>query len=124
MNLVDSSGWLEYLIDGSNAAFFAPIIEDSANLLVPTICLYEVFKRAQQMRGMDDAARSVGDMLRGQVVELDTALALDAARLAVETKLAMADSIILATARSFGATLWTQNAHFRGLPDARYCEKK
>ena len=123
MNLVDSSGWLEYFGDGLNADFFAEAIEDVENLVVPAICLYEVYKLAHQLRGITDTANCIGDMLRGYVVELDTALALDAARISLETKLAMADSMILATARSYDAILWTQDAHFRGLPDVRYIEK-
>jgi len=123
MNLVDSSGWLEYFADGPNADFFATAIKDADNLIVPAVCLYEVYKRVLLLAGEREAAKSVGNMLRGHVVELDTALALAAARISLETKLAMADSMILATARSYGATLWTQDAHFRGNSDVQYIEK-
>ena len=81
MNVVDSSGWLEYFADGPNASFFAPAIENSAALVVPSISLYEVFKRVLQQRGEDAALQAVAAMARGRIVDLDTQLALDAAKL-------------------------------------------
>lgn len=124
MNLVDSSGWLEYLADGQNADFFASAIEDSENLLVPVICLYEVFKRLAQLRDISTAQRSIGDMLNGQVIPVDQSLALSAANVSLNLKLAMADSLILATARAYSATLWTQDEHFKNLPGVKFIEKK
>jgi predicted nucleic acid-binding protein len=124
MNLVDSSGWLEYLADCQNADFFASAIEDSENLLVPVICLYEVFKRLAQLRDISTAQRSIGDMLNGQVIPVDQSLALSAANVSLNLKLAMADSLILATARAYSATLWTQDEHFKNLPGVKFIEKK
>ena len=124
MNVVDSSGWLEYLSDGVNADFFAPPIEDEENLVTPTICIYEVFKRVLGELGEERALDAVGTLLRGNVVELSQQEAIEAARLSVQYKLAMADSIILATARTFQATLWTQDAHFKEIEGVRYIEKK
>ena len=124
MNVVDSSGWLEYLSDGANADFFAPLIEDEENLVTPTICIYEVFKRVLGELGEERALDAVGTLLRGNVVELSQQEAIEAARLSAQLKLAMADSIILATARAYQATLWTQDAHFRDMEGVRYCEKK
>ncbi|MCU0247354.1 MAG: type II toxin-antitoxin system VapC family toxin, partial [Bryobacter sp.] len=112
MNVVDSSGWLEYLADGPNADFFAKAIEKPAELAVPTVSLYEVFKRVFQQRGEGDALQAVALMRQGRVMELSEPLALAAARLSAETGLPMADSIILATARACSATLWTQDAGF------------
>jgi predicted nucleic acid-binding protein len=123
MNLVDSSGWLEYIAGGPNDSFFAPAIEDTNRLIVPAICLYEVYKRIILQRGQNEATKRIGAMLHGTVVPIDTALALEAARLSVETKLAMADSLIWATARLYNATLWTQDQHFKNLPGVRYIEK-
>jgi len=122
-NVVDSSGWLEYFADGENADFFAAAIEDAGNLVVPVISLYEVFKRVYQQRGSGEALQSVAVMEQGQVVPLDETLALSAAKLSVELKLPMADSIILATARFQNATLWTQDADFNGLDGVQYTEK-
>lgn len=117
MNVVDSSGWLEYLADGPNASFFAPAIERSADLLVPTLSIFEVFKRVLGQRDESQALQSIALMHQGQVVELTASLALDAARLSRSARLPMADSIMLATARAHGATLWTQDSDFEGLPD-------
>lgn len=115
MNVVDSSGWLEYLAEEPNADFFAPAIEDTGNLVVPVISLYEVFKRVYQQRGEDDALKAVGLMMQGQVVDLDATLALSAVKLSHDISIPMADSLILATARAYQATLWTQDEHFKDI---------
>jgi toxin FitB len=123
MNVVDSSGWLEYFADGSNADFFAGAITDEANLVVPTICLYEVFKRLSVQRGTDAALRAMGMLYRGQLAPLSDEIALQAALLSLEHKLPMADSIILATARAHRATLWTQDADLKDLPGVQFIAK-
>ena len=123
MNVVDSSGWLEYLAGGRHAATFAPPIRDSERLIVPTICLYKVFKQLSLQRGEDAALEAVGVLYSGQVVDLTAETALYAAQLSVEHKLAMAESLILATARLHHATLWTQDRHFAGLEGVQYIEK-
>ncbi len=120
MNVVDSSGWLEYLADGPNADFFAPAIENTPDLVVPSLSLYEVFKRVLQQRGEGDALQAVALMSQGRVVDLDTDLALRAAKVSVEYKLPLADSVMLATAHSCDATLWTQDADFEGVEGVRY----
>lgn len=120
MNIVDSSGWLEYFANGRNASFFAPAIESTSQLIVPTLSLYEVFKRLLQQRGEEPALQAVALMHQGAVVDLDPALALAAARLSLELRLPMADSVMLATARAFGATLWTQDEDFEGKEGVRY----
>lgn len=124
MNLVDSCGWLEYFAGGANAAFFAPALESSETpLLVPTLCLYEVFRRILVQFGREQAVEKVAAMRRGVIVPLDERLALNAALLGHELKLAMADSVILATARSYDAIIWTQDAHFEGLEGVSYSPK-
>src|SRR5205085_3133194 len=107
MNVVDSSAWLEYFADGPNADFFAPAIEDTGNLIVPTVSLFEVFKRVLQQRGESDALQAVALMQQGRVVNLDISVALQAAKLSHDLKLPLADSIILATAQAHNAMLWT-----------------
>ena len=99
MNLVDSSGWLEYLAGGSNADFFAPAIEDTDKLVVSTINLYEVFKRVYQQRGEDDALKAIVLLLQGNVVEVNTSIALDAARFSADHKLPIVDAVIYMTAK-------------------------
>ncbi|MBK6328129.1 MAG: type II toxin-antitoxin system VapC family toxin [Chloroflexi bacterium] len=123
MNVVDSSGWLEYFADAPNAEFFAPAIENSPELLVPAISLYEVFKRVLQQVGEDKALEAVSFMMQGQVVELNALLAINAAKLSNQFKIPMADSIILATARHHDAVLWTQDADFATIPDVQYIPK-
>jgi toxin FitB len=123
MNVVDSSGWLEYFADTKSADFFAAAIENTAELIVPVITIYEVFKKILQQRGEDEALIAVATMSQGIVVELDSSIAMVAARLSHENKLPMADSLILATARSNEADLWTQDEHFEGLPGVRYRRK-
>ena len=123
MNVVDSSGWLEYFADGPNANFFASAIEDTDRLVVPVISIYEVFKRILQQRGEDEALQAVGVMTQAHVIDLDVTIALASAKLSHDQKLPMADSIILATAQANNATLWTQDADLDGKHNVRYISK-
>ena len=123
MNVIDSSGWLEYFIGGKNANFFAPVIEDTANVIVPTISIFEVFKRTLVEKNRENALEAVAMMYDGKIVDLDREIALIAAELSFELKLPMADSIILATARANDAILWTQDMHFNGLARVKYIKK-
>lgn len=123
MNVVDSSAWLEYFADGVNAGEFATVIEASESMIVPALTIYEVFRRICQIKDEAAAMSVVAVMAQGRVVDFTAALALDAARLSLETGLATADSIILATSRSEGALLWTQDAHFAGLSGVEYRAK-
>lgn len=124
MNVVDSSGWLEYLADGPNAGFFASAVEATGDLIVPSISIYEVFKRVLQQRGENAALQATALMQQGRVAELTASLALTAAHLGVEESLPMADSIMLATARAFDATLWTQDADFASIAGVKYIAKQ
>jgi toxin FitB len=124
MNVVDSSGWLEYFADGPNASIFAKPIEATRSLLVPSLSLFEVFKRVSQQRDEDEALRAIAVMEQGKVVDLDRATALEAARISIAHGIAMADSLMLATAHRHSATLWTQDSDFDGLPGARYYAKR
>lgn len=123
MNVVDSSGWLEYFADTENAKHFAKVICDTSKLLVPTISIAEVFKRVLQQRGENMALQIVATMQQGSVIDLDSSLALSAAKLGNELKLPMADAIILATARRHGAILWTQDTDFVGMEGVKYFPK-
>ena len=123
MNLVDSSGWLEYFADGKNAEFFAPPIQDIKNLTVSTINLYEVFKKILEQKDENGALQAIAVMQQARVIDFNSTFSLSSASLSHELKLPMADSIILATARSLKATLWTQDLHFANLPDVKYISK-
>ncbi len=116
LNVVDSSGWLEYLVDSDRAKLFAPAIEDTDNLLVPVISIYEVFKKVRRDRGDDDALQVTSAMKPERVIDLDLSLTPEAARYA----LPLPDSINYATAIRFDATLWTQDEDFEKLPGVRY----
>jgi len=124
MNIVDSCGWLEYFAEEENADFFAAAIEDTDHLIVPVISVYEVFKKVLQTQGRAMAEIRVADMVKGEIIDLTMPIAMNAAVLSVDLKLPMADGIILATMREYNATLWTQDAHFKGMPGVQFIEKK
>jgi len=124
MNVVDSSGWLEFFADGPNAAFFARPIQSAKKLIVPTMSVFEVFKRIADQRGEHDALQAVAVMQQGKVVDLTLPLALDSARTSIERRLPMADSVMLATAQAFGAVLWTQDSDFANIEGVKYVARK
>lgn len=120
MNLVDTSGWIEYFYEGSNASYFAKPIEDTVNLIVSVINLYEVFKKVRIDADEARALHVVAQMKQGRVITLREDIALKAALISVQYKLPMADSFIYATGQIEKAAIWTQDADFRGLPDVNY----
>lgn len=124
MNLVDSSAWLAYFANEPTADDFAEAIEDIELLLVPTVCLHEVFKVVLRQRGEDDAFQAVAAMSEGTVVDLTSDIALEAAAVGLEEGLAFADSVIYAIARQHKALLWTQDRHFEGKAGVRFFPKK
>lgn len=124
MNLVDSSGWLEYFADGENADFFASAIENVDHLIVSSINIYEVFKRILSQRDEHSALQAVAIMEQGQVIDLTSEIALSAAQISIENKIPMADSIIYATSKANKALLWTQDVDFQGLENVKYLQKK
>lgn len=124
MNVVDSSGWIEFLGGGANADFFAAAISDASRLVVPSISVFEVCRWMRRELGERRALDAMALMQQGSIVDLDATLAMSAARLSLELKLPMADSIILATARASEATLWTLDDDFEGLDDVKYIAKK
>lgn len=119
LNVVDSSAWLEYFADTARAKLFAAAIEDVGNLIVPAIVLYEICKKVRRERGEDAALQVAAALESGRIVEFDASLALEASRL----DLPLADSLIYATARRLGATVWTQDVDFAGLDGVRYFAK-
>ena len=124
MNVVDSSGWLAYFAGESNAKYFAPALQLPQELVVPTVTLYEVFKVVLRESCENDALLAVAAMQKGTVVDLTPKLAIAASKLSLRYALPMADAIILATAQKFEATLWTQDAHFKGLDGVRHVVKE
>jgi predicted nucleic acid-binding protein len=123
MNIVDSSAWLEFLAGTKHGERFSQIIKNTKLLLVPTVILYEVFKKILIEKGEDTALKIIAHMKLGKIVDLDLDLALSAGSVSRHTKLPLADSIILATAQKYGATLWTLDSDFKGLPRVKYFAK-
>ena len=123
MNLVDSCGWLEYFSDGPNADNFAKPIQETDSLIVPTLSMYEVFKVALRERGEDAALQAVAIMKQGQEVDLNSSLAIQAAKISFDLKMPMADAIILTTARAYQAIVWTQDDDFAGISGVKYFVK-
>jgi toxin FitB len=123
MNVVDSSGWLEYFAGGTNADFFAPAIQDADRLVVPTITIYEVYKRLLLYGNDVRPTWNISLLLHAHVIAVDAYLAVAAAENSLQFRLSLADSIILTTASLYRAILWTQDAHFAGIPGVEYIPK-
>jgi predicted nucleic acid-binding protein len=123
MNIVDSSCWLEYLMDTEIGANVALIIENPAELVVPTITLYEVYKKLATEKDEEYALNVVSYMQTGTVIDLNIALSLSAARISREQKLSMADSIIYATSLYYSAVIFSCDKHFKELPNVQYFQK-
>lgn len=123
MNLVDSSGWLEIFTQGNNSSKFLKPLESMELVIVPTICIFEVFRVILKKRGESEAIRCALEMQQGQVVPLDEESAVDAAKISIDLNLAMADSIIYTVARKHEAVLWTQDEHFQNLPGVKFIPK-
>ena len=124
MNVVDSSAWIEFFVDGPNARFFAKAVGDVESLLVPSVVILEVYRYILRQRGRQEALEAAAAMRQGRVVDLDEGLAIEAAELGASHRLPLADSIIYASAVANEATLWTQDADFEGLDGVRYRSKR
>ena len=124
MNIVDSSGWLSYFADEPNAKHFSSPLNDTASLVVPTVTIYEVFKVVLRESSENEAFQAAVAMRKGTVVDLTVTLAIAASKLSLVHNLPMADSIILATAKEFVATIWTQDSDFKNIGGVKYFPKK
>lgn len=120
MNLVDSSGWIEYFTNGPNASYFAKPIEQTGDLIVPVVCLFEVYKKVRSSVDEKQALMAVTQMKLGRIVDITEDIALSAASISLDSRLGMADSLIYAIARSHRAFLWTQDEDFKNLPNVFY----
>ena len=123
MNLVDSSGWLEYLADSKNAKLFAPAIEKTDELIVSTINIYEVYKKILLEKDENSAIQVIGLMQQAKVIVVDSSIAIQAAKLSYEQKIPMADSLIYITAKQNNAIVWTQDIDFKDLDGVKYFRK-
>ena len=123
MNIVDSSGWLEFFADGPNADDFSVPLSDTEILIVPSITVFEIFKVVLRERDEDSALSAVSLMRQGRIVDLSFELSIQAAKLSHEFRISMADSIILTTAYTYDATVWTQDSDFKGFQNVKYFPK-
>jgi toxin FitB len=114
--LVDSSGWIEYLAARPKADLFAPYIEGSQPLVSSAIQVYEIYKVVRRDVNEERAIEAVSALRTTTIEPLAEGLALEAADLALELGLAMADAMIYATASRHEAEIVTGNADFAGLP--------
>jgi predicted nucleic acid-binding protein len=121
--LVDSSGWIEYFTGGANAAKYGTFLEKTANVLTPTVVLYEVYKLVKRERSEEEALLAAAQIQKTRLVPLSDSLALAAADVSLEFHLAMADSIVYATARAEDAELVTSDGDLRGLPGVTFLRK-
>jgi toxin FitB len=119
-NIVDSSGWIEYFLDSVRADLFAEPIESKSNLVVPASTIFEVCRVLDRKLPQDMVDTCVDVMRLGKVVPLDERIAVRAARLGAQHRLAFGDAVIYATALAKGATLWTQDADYEHLPQVNF----
>ena len=124
MNIVDSSGWLEYFSGGPNSEQFATPLKDQQSLIVPVITIYEVFKVVLREADETGALQAAAAMQKGTVIDLTTSIAMNASKLSLQYTLPMADSIILSTAQSYECLIWTQDSDFKNLPGVKFFPKK
>lgn len=119
-NVIDSSAWLEYLADGPNAGDFAAAIEAVERLVVPPLVMAEVLRRLDDLGRGDVIPEVLAHMRQGQIVVFDDYLAVEAAVLGRRHSLALADSVVYATALAVEGVVWTQDEDFRSLPQVEY----
>jgi predicted nucleic acid-binding protein len=123
MNIIDSSGWLEYFSDGPNAKYFLPPLDDTSSLIVPVITIYEVFKVVLRESSENEALQAVAAMQKGKVTDITASIAMNASKLSLQYSLHMADSMILATAQVFKCVIWTQDSDFQNIEGVNYFSK-
>lgn len=123
MNLVDSSGWIEFFLAGPNGPLFKPVIEQRSILLVPVIALFEVHRVLSRKLPPELVVKCLDVMRMGRVLEITDRRAIAGAEVATRHSLAMADAMMYSLALEHGATFWTQDADYQGLPEVQWFSK-
>lgn len=125
MILIDSYGWIEYFADGLLAESYAPFVEkaEAEKTVTPTIVLYEVYKRIKSLKGEQKALEAYAQMSGTRIVELTSVISLKAADISIALNLGMADSIIVATAKEYGAEIVTSDEHLKGVERVKFISK-
>lgn len=123
LNMVDSSGWIEFFLAGANGPVFKPVIEQRNALLVPVVALFEVHKMLSRKLPAEVVTACLDVMRLGRVLEITAARAVAAADVALRHKLAMADALMYSLAQEHSATFWTQDIDYQGLPGVQWFAK-
>ena len=123
MNVVDSSGWIEFFKTDPNGLTFKPIIQDEPRLLVPSISLFEVHRVLSRALPADVVQTCLDVMRRGRMLDLTDRPAIAASKAAAQHGLVLADAAIYSMALEHGATLWTQDVDYQGLAGVSYSAK-
>jgi predicted nucleic acid-binding protein len=122
MIIIDSCGWIEFLVDGENAAEYEQYFQDSESIATPTIVIYEVYKKVLRERGEESAVIVAAQMDNTRVIELSERLSLLAAKLSIAHRLPMADAIVYATAKASECQVVTSDKHFVDLDDVIFID--
>jgi toxin FitB len=124
MNVVDSSAWLEFFANNPLASVFEEPIRDLQHLVVPTITVLAVHKKATKQRGADYASECIAQMMGGAIIPLSLQLALNSSDVGRQYDLPLADSVVYATALAVNGLTWTCDSDFKDLPNVRYFDKR
>lgn len=123
MTLVDSFGWIEFFTDGPLAGEYAKYLQRPSEVIVPTIVLYEVYKKIKSAKSEEVALIAVATMQNAQIVPLTEELSLSAADVSLSHRLAMADAIVYASALQEDAKVVTSDKDLKDLPHVIYFPK-
>ncbi len=124
MIVIDTSGWLEYFTGGPNSNIFSTAIKNNPKIIIPTIILYDLWKKISREKGEDKVIEVVAQLKRFDIISLDESLSISVAKISNEFKIPMADSIIYGTAKKYNATLWAQDPDFKDFENVKYIEKR
>ena len=123
MNIVDASGWIDFFLAGTNGPKFNPVIENTSELLVSSVNMYEVHRVLSRKLPVELRDMCLEVMRRAPVIELNDERAIAASELSLKHGLAMADAAMYAIALEHKAVLWTQDADYQGLAGVKYFPK-
>ena len=123
MNIVDASCWIEFFLAGTNGPKFKPVIENTSELLVSSVNMYEVHRVLSRKLPVELRDMCLEVMRRASVIELNEERAIAASELSLKHDLAMADAAMYAIALEHKAVLWTQDADYQGLAGVKYFSK-
>jgi len=123
--LIDSYGWIEYFGEGPLANSYAAFIEnaDERGTVTPTIVIYEVYKKIKSAKSEEKALEAYAQMSRTKIVDSTSSLCLEAADISMKLGLGMADSIVVATAKTYNAQIVTSDQHLKKIERVKFIGK-